>query len=46
MMLFANTHRYGSGDCGLDQAGLIAAVMPCFSTGSLRLASADPEVEP
>jgi 5-(hydroxymethyl)furfural/furfural oxidase len=46
MLLFANTHRYGFGDCGLDQAGLIAAVMQCFSTGSLRLASADPAVEP
>ena len=28
------------------QAGLIAAVMQCFSTGSLRLVSADPAVEP
>ena len=46
MMLFANTHRYGFGERGLDQAGLTAAVMQCFSTGSLRLASADPEVEP
>jgi choline dehydrogenase len=46
MLLFANTHRYGFGDCGLDQAGLMAAVMQCFSTGSLRLASADPAVEP
>jgi len=27
MLLFANTHRFGSGDCGLDQAGLTAAVM-------------------
>lgn len=46
MMLFANTHRYGAGDCGLDQAGLIAAVMQCFSTGSLHLVSADPTIEP
>jgi choline dehydrogenase-like flavoprotein len=46
MTLFANTHRYGFRDCGLDQAGLIAAVMQCFSTGKLRLASADPTVEP
>ena len=46
MLLFANTHRYGSGDCGLDQAGLTAAVMQCFSTGRLRLTSADPEIEP
>jgi len=46
MLLFANTHRFGSGDCGLDQAGLTAAVMQCFSTGKLRLASADPEIEP
>jgi len=46
MMLFANTHRYGFGNYGLDQAGLIAAVMQCFSTGSLRLVSADPTVEP
>lgn len=46
MMLFANTHRYGFRDCGLDQAGLIAAVMQCFSTGSLRLVSTDPDVEP
>jgi hypothetical protein len=37
MMVFANTHRYGFGDCGLDQAGLIVSVMQCFSTGSLRL---------
>jgi len=46
MMVFANTHRAGFGGCGLDQAGLIAAVMQCFSTGSLRLVSADPAVEP
>src|SRR5215831_7420869 len=46
MLLFANTHRYGSGDCGLDQAGLTAAVMQCFSTGRLRLTSADVGVEP
>jgi 5-(hydroxymethyl)furfural/furfural oxidase len=46
MLLFANTHRSGFGDCGLDQAGLMAVVMQCFSTGSLRLASADPAVEP
>jgi 5-(hydroxymethyl)furfural/furfural oxidase len=46
MMLFANTHRYGFGDCSLDQAGLIASVMQCFSTRSLRLASADRAVEP
>jgi choline dehydrogenase-like flavoprotein len=46
MLVFANTHRYGFGDCGLDQAGLIAAVMQSFSVGSLRLTSADPAVEP
>jgi choline dehydrogenase len=46
MLLFAHTHRYGYGDGGLEQAGLMAAVMQCFSTGSLRLASADPAVEP
>ncbi len=46
MLLFANTHRSGFGDCGLDQAGLMAVVMQCFSTGSLRLVSADPAVEP
>jgi choline dehydrogenase len=46
MMLFGNTHQYGFGDSGLDQAGLIASVMQCFSTGSLRLVSADPTVEP
>jgi len=46
MMVFANTHRYGFGDCGLDQAGLIASVMQSFSTGNLRLVSVNPEVEP
>src|SRR5262249_8726696 len=46
MMVLANNHRAGLGDCDLDQAALIAAVMQCFSTGSLRLASADPAVEP
>jgi 5-(hydroxymethyl)furfural/furfural oxidase len=46
MLVFANTRRYGFGDCGLDQAGLMVAVMQCFSTGSLRLASANPDVEP
>ena len=46
MLLFANTHRYGFADCGLDQAGLMAAVMQCFSIGSLRLVSPDPAVEP
>jgi 5-(hydroxymethyl)furfural/furfural oxidase len=46
MMVLANNHRAGLGDSGLDQAALIAAVMQCFSTGSLRLASTDPAVEP
>jgi len=46
MLLFANSHRYGLGDCGLDQAGLTAAVMQCFSTGRLRLTSADAGIEP
>jgi choline dehydrogenase len=46
MLLFANTHRAGLGDSGLAQAGLIAAVMQSFSTGSLRLVSADPAIEP
>src|SRR5262245_65782455 len=46
MLLLRNTHRAGLGDAGLAQAGLMAAVMQCFSTGSLCLVSADPAVEP
>jgi choline dehydrogenase len=45
-LMFANTHRAGLGDCSLDQAGLLVSVMQSFSTGSLRLVSADPAVEP
>src|SRR5262249_13461699 len=46
MLVFATNHRHGDGDGGLDPARVMAAVRQCFSPGSLRLASADPTVEP